>query len=96
MIYHVVRRDELTWDSDDRYRAKSLTTEGFVHASYREKVEESAKLYFPADADLLVLAIDEKRLDVKVEVVETPRGPMPHVKGPIPRAAVTVLKLTQL
>lgn len=96
VIYHVVRREDLRWDADDRYRAASLATEGFVHASYREEVAESAALYFPAGAELLVLAIDEKLLDVPVEVVDTPRGPMPHVRGPIPRAAVRVAKLAEL
>jgi uncharacterized protein (DUF952 family) len=84
-IFHVVRAEVLRW-ADDHYRAASLETEGFVHASYREKVVESARLYFPAGSDLRVLEIDPDGLDVRV--VETPRGPMPHVHGPVPRRAV--------
>lgn len=84
-IFHVALADELHW-ANDHYAARSLTTEGFIHASYREKVLESARLYFPANADLRILEIDPTGLDVRV--VETPRGPMPHIHGAIPRASV--------
>jgi uncharacterized protein (DUF952 family) len=95
-IFHVVRREELVWDADGRYHARSLASEGFVHASYRAKVVESAKLYFPADADLVVLEIDPTKLEARIEIADTPRGPMPHIFGPIPRAAVTEKTLADL
>lgn len=88
-IFHIVQRKDLVWDADDRYRPASLASEGFIHASYRDRVAESARLYFPADADLVVLAIDPTKLDCRVEIADTPRGPMPHIHGPLPRAAVT-------
>jgi len=40
-----------------------------------------------------VLAIDPRRLDVRVEVADTPRGPMPHVHGAIPRDAAREMAL---
>jgi uncharacterized protein (DUF952 family) len=85
VVFHVVRAEELRW-ADDLYAAASLEAEGFVHASYREKVLESARLYFPANADLRILEIDPRGLDVRV--VETPRGPMPHIHQAVPRSAV--------
>ena len=85
-IFHVLHAADLAWDADDCYHAKSLATEGFLHASYREKVVESARLYFPADADLRVMEIDPMGLDVRV--AQTPRGPMPHVYGALPRRHV--------
>ncbi len=66
----------------------SLAREGFLHASWAPDVAESARLYFPADARLEVLRIDPRRLDVAVDIAATPRGPMPHIRGPIPRDAV--------
>lgn len=95
-IFHLVRPAELMWDSAGRYAPPSLAREGFIHASYRSAVRESAELYFRAgDLDMLtVLAIDTRRLDVPIEIAETPRGPMPHVVGSIPRDAVRVLDLT--
>jgi hypothetical protein len=52
-------------------------------------VAESARLYFPAGVALRVLQIDPRTLGCEVRVVDTPRGPMPHVHGAIPGATVT-------
>jgi len=92
-LFHVLPTREISWGSDGRYRPASLAREGFVHASFRDVVLESARLYFPKDVALSVLAIDPRRLDVPVEIAETPRGPMPHVRGPIPCDAVRILSL---
>ena len=94
-LFHVVRAEELGWGSDGRYAPASLASEGFIHASYQDLVAESARLYFAAEApsSLRVLAIDPRRLDVPVVVAETPRGPMPHIHGPIPVDAVRMIDL---
>lgn len=79
------------------YTADSLYKEGFIHASYASEALESARLYFPEGADLVALQIDPTKLDVPVEVVNTPRGAMPHIHGPIPRASIRrVLELSEL
>lgn len=97
-MFHLVRPDELEWGSDGRYAPASLTREGFIHASYKDAVRQSASLYFAAAdvAGLKLLVIDPRRLDVPIEVQETPRGPMPHVHGSIPRDAVRVLGIEAL
>jgi len=74
-LFHVVPVEDVGWGSDGRYRASSLEGEGFIHASYRDEV----------------LEIDPRRLDVPVEIVSTPRGPMPHIRGSIPSDAIRVL-----
>jgi uncharacterized protein (DUF952 family) len=84
VIYHIVPAGAAI---DDPYAPPSLAQEGFVHCSYAEAVRESAALHFPAGAALEVLAIDPAGLPV--EVAETPRGKMPHVRGPIPARAIT-------
>jgi uncharacterized protein (DUF952 family) len=72
-----------------------MAREGFVHCSFRPVAAASARLYFAADTPLLLLQIDPRGLDVRV--VDTPRGPMPHVHQPIPRSAiVSVWTLDQL
>lgn len=79
------------------YTADSLYKEGFIHASYASDARESARLYFPEGADLVALQIDPSKLDVPVEVANTPRGDMPHIHGPIPRDAIRrVLELSEL
>ena len=94
-LFHLVRPEDLSWGSDGRYAPPSLATEGFIHASHQHAVRASAELYFqPGDrARLRVLAIDPRRLDQRVELAETPRGPMPHIHGSIPVDAVRVLDL---
>lgn len=94
-LFHVVRAKDLGWGSDGRYAPESLAREGFIHASYKDMVAESARLYFGEDElpGLRVLAIDPRRLDVPVQVAETPRGPMPHVHGSIPVDAVRMIDL---
>jgi dCTP diphosphatase len=49
-------------------------------------VHESARLYFAPDADLLALELDPRAITVPIEFARTPRGPMPHVHGPLARA----------
>lgn len=92
-LFHLVRDADLGWGADGRYRPASLDKENFVHASFQNALAESARLYFREGENLRVLAIDPRRLDVPVEIAETPRGPMPHVHGSIPVDAVTVLDL---
>jgi putative intracellular protease/amidase len=84
-LYHIA---PLGTDLGDRYAPASLVIEGFVHCSFRDEVRESALLYFPREIALQALRIDPRRLDARVELAPSPRGPMPHVLGPIPRDAV--------
>jgi uncharacterized protein (DUF952 family) len=82
---------------EDGYAPVSLAQDGFVHCSYREAVRASARLHFPSEAELGVLQIDPRQLDCELRVVDTPRGPMPHVHGAIPRRAIArVLALDQI
>jgi len=94
-LFHIARPEDLSWAEDGRYSAPSLATEGFVHCSFKDAVRASAELYFaPAErARLRVLAIDPRRLDSRVALAATPRGPMPHVHGAIPHDAVRVIDL---
>jgi uncharacterized protein (DUF952 family) len=92
-LYHAVASDDEAWQRPGAtYTAKSVPTEGFCHASFADKVYESARLYLlpqlNAAAGILVLQIDPRALDGVVTYVETPRGLMPHIHGGIARAAV--------
>jgi RimJ/RimL family protein N-acetyltransferase len=97
-LFHIARADELVFDAAGLYRPASLASEGFVHASYRDAARESARIYFagvPAE-QLRVLVIDPRRLADPVRAYDTPRGPMPHVYGPIPREATYDISLGDL
>jgi uncharacterized protein (DUF952 family) len=84
-LYHVLAGDV---PLEDPFSPTSLGLEGYIHCSFRDAAAASARLYFPADARLRVLQIDPRRVACDVRVVDTPRGPMPHVHGAIPRAAI--------
>lgn len=88
-LYHALPRHEATavLAGQRPLVPASLATEGFVHTSYRDVARASAELYVGGDA--VVLAIDPRRLGLRVEIAETPRGPKPHVMGPVPRAAIS-------
>jgi uncharacterized protein (DUF952 family) len=84
-LYHLIHRGT---DVGDPYAPASLASEGFVHCSFRDEVRESARLYFPKGAPLEVLRIDPRRVGARVDLAATPRGPMPHIHGPVPREAI--------
>jgi uncharacterized protein (DUF952 family) len=86
-LYHALLRVE--WERVDAvYAPESLAREGFVHASHRDRVAESARLYVAPKGACVVLRIDPRRVRASVEMASTPRGPMPHVLGSIPRDAI--------
>lgn len=91
-VFHLARPGEVQLDARGRYAPASLATEGFVHASSRDRLEESAALYFPGERPV-VLRLDPRRLDAPLRYDATPRGPMPHVYGAIPGDAIHELSL---
>ena len=85
-MYHVLGADVALGDP---FSPANLVQDGYIHCSFRDRAAESARLYFAADARLRVLQIDPRLVGCEVGIVDTPRGPMPHVHGAIPRAAIT-------
>ena len=91
-LYHALTRDE--WEGAWGHAVltpASLGREGFVHASYRDVVVESARLYLPKESALVVLQLDPRLLGVAIDVAETPRGPMPHIRGAITVDAIALV-----
>jgi uncharacterized protein (DUF952 family) len=96
VIFHIAERD--TWNLakvHGAYAPASLATEGFIHCSTREQVEETANLFYRGRTDLVLLRIDESRLDApfKFEMAaDLARRPgaarFPHVYGALNLSAV--------
>jgi cyclohexyl-isocyanide hydratase len=84
-LYHVVPQDTVV---PDRYAPASLGTEGFIHASFAPDVSETARMYFAPNMPLKVWQWDPRRIAARVEYEQTPRGPMPHIYGTVPRDAL--------
>ncbi len=91
-LYHGRSRAE-AWESAreaaDAYspRAAHGDGAGFIHASYRDVILESAQLYL-RDVARVIVRIDPRRLGATVRVAQTPRGAMPHIHGSVPRDAI--------
>jgi len=90
-ILHITTRAE--WDravADGEYRAGSLATEGFLHASTAEQVAGSAGRFFRGRSDLVVLRIDPARVRFPLRWEESMHSerPFPHIHGPLNLDAV--------
>lgn len=91
MIYHIT--SESAWrqaQSAGAYRADSLESEGFIHASTRAQVLATAARYYRGQAGLVLLCIDESRLTAEL-ITEYSQGgdaQFPHIYGPLNLEAV--------
>jgi uncharacterized protein (DUF952 family) len=98
LIYHFCPRAD--WEAaGDAYAADSLASQGYIHCSPRDHVHVPATLRARGRTDLVVLEIDDTRLESPpVWEDGDPPSPdgrqFPHVYGPIPvHAVVAVLPL---
>jgi uncharacterized protein (DUF952 family) len=90
MLYHLVSQRYFQGQPpDDPYAPASLFEEGFIHLSATpEQVAWVANRFYGDVVDLVVLVIDEARLDAPVQWDETPDGRFPHLYGPLNRDAI--------
>ena len=90
---HLISRPD--WDAAVRagqVRAPSLATEGFIHCCTIDQLCVTAGRHYPAADDLLAVELDPALLDAEVRWAESHPGEwFPHVYGPLPVAAVTVV-----
>ncbi len=75
------------------FASPDLAAEGFIHASERHQVLETARRYYAGRADLVLLEWDEAALAaagvrVEREWVASRQQHFAHVFGPVPLAAV--------
>lgn len=85
-LYHITPIGKVR--HGESFSPESLAAEGFVHTSFAHEVLESARRYFAPETQLELLKIDPRRLDAKIDLANTPRGPMPHVLGAITYDAI--------
>ena len=64
--------------------------DGYIHFSSREQVRETAARYFAGQRELLLIAVDPRRLGQALKWEPSRGGALfPHLYGSLPRAAVT-------
>ncbi len=86
MIYHVTGKENwFNAVSMGYYEAASLPIEGFIHASHLEQIKGVLERYYTGRKDLLLLHIDESRLqaELKNEVSSSTNEVFPHIYGPL-------------
>jgi uncharacterized protein (DUF952 family) len=102
LILHITSKAE--WraaQTRGEYRAASLESEGFIHASTSKQVLAVANAFYRGQNDLVLLVIDESLVTPEVRW-EAPSGSpaagispadlFPHIYGPLnPTAVVRVL-----
>ncbi len=96
-ILHIAAQSDWQQGLDaGEYRAASLDTEGFIHASGDEdQLRQVVVNLFAGRTDLLVLDIDIRQLSPGIQVLRepAPSGEIyPHIYGPINLDAVTQVR----
>jgi len=94
MILHICSHSD--WEHAlqmGEYRATSLETEGFIHASRPEQVVGVANRYFHGASDLVVLWIDPARLQARLQSDPVGDDFYPHIYGPLNLDAVSRVTL---
>ena len=90
-IFHLLQRSEWKRVQQSKiYRPTSLETEGFIHCSPANRVNEVAEAYFTGETDLVLLEIDPDRLASRLvyEAASDRAGSFPHIYGPLNLDAV--------
>ncbi len=89
-FYHITTPEQ--WEKyaeKDFYEAESLFTEGFIHASYAEQVDETLKLYYQDVPLVFILKIDPSVLSSKLVLEPSRNGEIfPHIFGAINKSAI--------
>ena len=83
-IYHIVLPETWSDFTDSNYEHESLATEGFIHCSFEEQLEEVLKRYFRGVDAVTILEIDPAKLTSRLVVEPSTNGERyPHIYGPI-------------
>lgn len=90
LIYHIVTPE--IWEKfkdETEYEAESLQSEGFIHCSYRNQLDDVLERYYKDAERVLILHINPHYLTVPlVAEPSTNREIYPHIYGKINKSAV--------
>jgi len=91
LIYHITPfKDWETALSAGSYRADSLGSDGFIHASIASQIIDTANRYYRGQHGLALLAIDPQKVQVEIRYENLIGGEerFPHIYGPLALDAV--------
>ncbi len=98
IFYHITTPEQFAKSADeDFYESESLQSEGFIHASFAEQLEETLKIHYKNVARVLLLTIDSTLLTAKFIVEKSRNGEdFPHIYGAINKSAITAVTTRDL
>lgn len=89
LIYHIVLPDAWSAFYGDLYEASSLESEGFIHCSFADQVDEVIKRYYGGCEKIIILEIESDLLMSRmIKEASTNHEIYPHIYGPINRSAI--------
>ena len=92
MIVHICPQEAWQAAQDNgEYRAASLASEGFIHASRPEQVLQVANRFYRGTPDLVLLWIDPQRVHAQIRWESVDGDLFPHIYGPLNMEAVTAV-----
>lgn len=90
LIYHIVLPE--VWEKfkdEPEYEAGSLRSEGFIHCSYRNQLDDVILRYYKDARRVLVLHINPHLLTSELVAETSTAGEIyPHIYGPINTSAI--------
>jgi uncharacterized protein (DUF952 family) len=94
IFYHITTPEKWAeFEDKDFYEAESLQTEGFIHASFAEQLEETLKIHYKNVPQVLLLTINSDLLTSKLVVEKSRSGEdFPHIYGAINKSAITSIE----
>ena len=93
MLYRIAEAADWQQAQETGFFASAdLAAEGFIHSSERSQILETARRYYAARPDLVLLELDEDALRAAVRVerdpVDSRQEHFAHIFAPVPLAAV--------
>jgi uncharacterized protein (DUF952 family) len=90
LIYHIVLPE--VWEKfvdAFQFEAESLGTEGFIHCSYRNQLDDVLLRYYRDVGRILILVINPHQLTSDLVAEPSTGGEIyPHIYGPVNRSAI--------
>ncbi len=90
MILHITTKKN--WEEakvKGEYRGDTLDSQGFIHCSTPEQIDEVAQYLFKGKIGLVLIEIDETKVKCEIKYEDAGNGKLyPHIYGPLNTDAV--------
>lgn len=89
-IYHIIKAEDwLQVSKKETYAPASLSSEGFIHFSKEDQINDVLNRYYKNEPDLLLIKVDVNKLESELKIEEVlDHGYFPHLYGKLNLNAV--------